>query len=384
MTDTTAAAEEPVPAAAQPAAGSPRLLVLVTGTGRSGTSTVSGSLHHLGLYVPGPYLGANKSNPKGFFESKWAVQFHKRITHDARINDFDGRPAAFDLAGEAINPELRAELVAWLREQIPGGPQLVVKDPRSVWTQRLWQEASAEAGYDIRYLSMLRHPAEVIGSRANYYASKADEAARRRYETFNTARWVNNSLISERETREMPRTFVPYNDLLEDWRSTLGRVRDELGLTFNSDLAAGERHAVDEFVDPDLRRVRVTWDDLDVPEDLQQVAQGVWDALITLAERRGVDPDASLALDDLGARYRRMFSDATAIAHDAIEEAAETARRKGARQARKKLARQSATTEPERRPDQPVDLEDKPLRDITARQLLKVAGARGVRRLRRG
>jgi hypothetical protein len=55
------------------------VLVLITGTGRSGTSTMSGTLHHLGLHVPGPYLGSNESNPKGFFESRWAVRFHKRL-----------------------------------------------------------------------------------------------------------------------------------------------------------------------------------------------------------------------------------------------------------------------------------------------------------------
>ena len=73
-------------------------LVLITGTGRSGTSTMSGTFHHLGLHVPGPYLGANDSNPKGFFESRWSVKFHKRITAAAGINDFDGRPQAFGAA----------------------------------------------------------------------------------------------------------------------------------------------------------------------------------------------------------------------------------------------------------------------------------------------
>ncbi len=56
-----------------------RTLLLVTGTGRSGTSTMSGTLHHLGLHVPGPYLGANESNPKGFYESRWSVRFHNDL-----------------------------------------------------------------------------------------------------------------------------------------------------------------------------------------------------------------------------------------------------------------------------------------------------------------
>ena len=43
-------------------AGAPRLLVLVTGAARSGTSTAAGTLHHLGLDVPGPFMAAVGAN----------------------------------------------------------------------------------------------------------------------------------------------------------------------------------------------------------------------------------------------------------------------------------------------------------------------------------
>lgn len=352
------------------------VLVLITGTGRSGTSTISGSLHHLGLHVPGPYLGANKSNPKGFYESTWAVDFHKKVTKRARINDFDGQPDALDRAKDAITPEMRAELVTWLRQQADGGDQLVVKDPRSVWAQRVWREAASDAGLEIRYLSMLRHPAEVIGSRATYYASKADEARRRRYETCSVARWVNSSLISERETRGSRRTFVPYTDLLDDWRPVIRRVRDELGLTLNADLEPGEHHPVDDFVDPDLRRVRVTWDDLSVPSDLESTAQGVWEELLTLCARGASDEETEGRLDALADRYRRIYDDAEAIALDATATAAEEARR-GAREARERKAKQK------RRAPRELPLEERPLRDVSGRDLLRAAGQRLTGRLRR-
>jgi hypothetical protein len=85
-----------------PAVPDQKTLVLITGTGRSGTSTMAGTLHHLGLAVPGPYLGANDSNPKGFYESRWATRFHKRITAAARIHDMDSRPTAFDRVQAAV------------------------------------------------------------------------------------------------------------------------------------------------------------------------------------------------------------------------------------------------------------------------------------------
>lgn len=350
------------------------VLVLVTGTGRSGTSTIAGSLHHLGLHVPGPYLGANESNPKGFFESSWSVKFHKRITTAARIHDFDSRPGALDRVRDCVTPEMRASLVTFLRKQSQAGSQLVVKDPRSVWVQQLWKDAAGEAELEIRYLSMLRHPAEVVGSRTTYYASKADEDQRRRYETFNIARWVNNSLVSERETRGEVRTFVPYSDLLDDWRPVLTRVADELGLTYDTDLSVGAHHPVDDFIDPGLRRHEASWDDIEVPVGLREVAQQVWDEQVVLCAHGGTDAAASERLDAAAKRYERILAEAAAISHDATEEIRDEAHSAGVRDTRKQARRS--------RPE-PVSAEDRPVRDVGGRELVRLVGKRAVHRLRR-
>jgi hypothetical protein len=131
---------------------------------------MSGTFDQLGLHVPGPYLGANESNPKGFFESKWSVRFHKQITSAAGINDFDSRPDAFALAQTAVTDELRADLRDFLTFESRDHDQVVVKDPRSVWTQEVWRDAAEQVGLEIVFISMLRHPAEVVGSRTTYYA----------------------------------------------------------------------------------------------------------------------------------------------------------------------------------------------------------------------
>lgn len=361
------------------------ILVLVTGTGRSGTSTVSGSLHHLGLTVPGPFLGANKSNPKGFFESRWAVQFHQQLTRGVGVDDFDSRPWAFERSQQAITPEIRAELVEWLRERASEGSQIVVKDPRSVWAQQLWKQAAAEVGLDIGYISMLRHPTEVVGSRATYYASKADETRRRRYEVASMARWLNNSLLSERETRGERRTFVLYTALLEDWRSAMARVRDDLGIVYNSDLDPDQPHPVDDFVDPDLRRVRVTWDDLDVPEGLRELAQSTWEDLLRL--RDGDDEEAAVKdLGEIAVRYERLFTDSVAIAHDAVEEGARAARSEGAAEARKKIRRarkKAAAAATAEVSSGSATGEDRAVRDVASRALMLVVAGRVGRSVRR-
>jgi hypothetical protein len=366
------------------------LLVLVTGTGRSGTSTIAGSLHHLGLYVPGPYLGANPSNPKGFFESRWAVTFHKAITRSARIDVFDSRPGAFARAAAAVTPEMRRQLVDFLRQVSAEAPQVVVKDPRSVWVQRLWREAAADAGLDIRYLTMLRHPAEVVGSRTTYYARRGRDGGASDYPTFNVARWVNHSLINERETRDQTRAFLPYPDLLEDWRSSVARLARELGLTVGSDLSDRSPHPVDEFVDPALRRHEVSWDGLGVPAGLRELAEEVWQQLVLLSRSGGVHDDASARLDRLGERYSRLFAEAVAVSHDAIEEAKDLARREGARNARRRTRRggrrrpaANAAQPPGPAPGPAPGPEDRRLVDLTGRELLAAAGERALGRVRR-
>lgn len=295
-----------------------KTLVLITGTGRSGTSAMSGILHHLGLSVPGPYLGANESNPKGFYESRWAVKFHKRIAERAGINDFDGRPTALARAQSAITEADRRDLARFLG-RFGDEAQVVVKDPRSVWTQHLWRDVAEASGRDIVYISMLRHPAEVVGSRLTYYADDSDEEKRTRYETFTVTRWVNGSLINERETRGQRRAFVRYVDLLNDWRAVAERLSSELGLAL--DLSSPDAAEVDGFIDPSLRRHQGTWDDLTVPTRLRQIAEAVWVSLASLAEGGSQNDVASAALDQQQLEFELLFREAAAVSHDATQQA---------------------------------------------------------------
>ncbi len=85
-------------------------LVLITGAGRSGTSTIAGTFFHLGHHVPEPYLQGNESNPRGFYESWWPVRFHKKLVSRANVEQTDGRPEALDLVRDVVDESVRAEL----------------------------------------------------------------------------------------------------------------------------------------------------------------------------------------------------------------------------------------------------------------------------------
>src|SRR3954453_17505374 len=176
-------------------------LVLVSGAGRSGTSTIAGALHHLGLHVPLPVIKPNESNPMGFFESTWPVKFHRRILERAFVELPDGRPEAFVLAQGAVDDATRAELRTWLSEVGLVEPQVVVKDPRSIWVPGLWRKTAHELGYDVGILTMLRHPAEVLGSRSTYYRSNRPGISDFQFAVMNLCGWINGNLVVERQTR---------------------------------------------------------------------------------------------------------------------------------------------------------------------------------------
>jgi len=206
-----------------------RTLLLVTGAGRSGTSTAAGALALLGLHVPGPFLNANATNPRGFHESTWSVDFHNRLLKRAAVSIADGRPDARQRLLDAVRDPDRAELRDTLQVLTEGHPLTVLKDPRTTWTLGLWRDAADDLGVRLASLTMLRHPAEVLGSRATHYKAGLQDLGEEGYAVRNLAGWVNAMLMAEHATRGLTRSFVRYDDLLTDWRTALSAPLAALG-----------------------------------------------------------------------------------------------------------------------------------------------------------
>lgn len=288
-----------------------RRLVVVSGAGRSGTSTVAGALVRLGLHVPEPHVPADDTNPRGFYESQWVVDFHKRLLDRSPVvRTLDSRPEALELAASRTGDGVARELDTWLAAA--GHDQVLVKDPRVLWFQHLWRDAAARAGVRLGSLTMLRHPAEVARSRDTHYVSDQDAVFRRRRGTANVAAWVNVAQTAELVTRGTPRALVRYTDLLSDWRAALAPVAARLDLELDIEDGAA---AVDGFVEAGLRRSRPTWEGLDVPDLLRDLAEETWTQVNALVE----DPDdaaALTALEGLRVDHARLHDHAVAVALD--------------------------------------------------------------------
>jgi hypothetical protein len=285
--------------------------VIVAGSGRSGTSLFSGILQRLGHHVPQPEVPADPTNPRGFAESQWVVDFHSRLLRMARVQVSDARPAAWaQTAQVGLDPLVRRELREWLELQFRAADHLIVKDPRLSWFLPLWRSCAGELGVAPRFVTMLRHPAAVIASKQRWYGEWQGNVAR-------AAGWVQLMLYTERATRDSPRAFVGYEDLLEDWTVTVARVAETLDLAPVRDASAQAMRDVHGFVDRTLSRSRPDWGELALPPALRALADDVW-ALVSRLAVEPEAPDVPARLDALRTAYGELYAEAEAIAQSSI------------------------------------------------------------------
>jgi len=299
----------------------PRTVLFVAGAGRSGTSTMAGLLRLLGLHVPQPEVVPDESNPKGFGEPQWVVDFHDRLLAEANVTVSDSRPSAWFETGRVATREPERILAAeWLEGHFADHDELIVKDPRLSWFLGLWRIAAIRSGATPVFATMLRSPAEVVGSKQKYYSTRFGEVSR-------TAAWVNMMLHTERATRDSDRAFVRYHDLLADWTVPLFSIGEQFGLTSVQTASAIDIRKVHQFIDPTLRRVANTWDDLSVPPRLREIAEESWHELDSLADPGGETPEVLARLDELRAAYADLYEESEALAQSSII----ASKRKGAR-----------------------------------------------------
>ena len=134
-----------------------------------------------------------------------------------------------------------------------------------------------------------------------------------------TAGWLNQTLFTERATRESPRVFVRYEDLLDDWTRILGHVGETLDLSVVRDAPAASIVSIHEFVDKGLSRSKANWEDFAIPTALREQVDVVWDLISQLAEEDVDDMDTVVQeLEAARAAYVSFYEDSEAIAQSSI------------------------------------------------------------------
>ncbi|MDX1605007.1 MAG: hypothetical protein R3202_02375, partial [Candidatus Competibacterales bacterium] len=214
--------------------------MLVLGMHRSGTSALSRMLNLYGLDIASRLLPASENNRRGFWESEELVALHDQLMHQfgREWHDIFPLPEKW-LESETIN-NFRPLLLDYLERDFGHSKAFVIKDPRLCRLLPLWQSVLEEFGAQIRIVFVLRNPLEVAASLQARHGLSIPLAQ-------GLQLWLCYNLEAEFYSRDIPRSFVSYENLLDDWKNTLKLMTKELELPFlHSD--EGTDQIIDDFL----------------------------------------------------------------------------------------------------------------------------------------
>jgi len=220
--------------------------VLVVLGARSGTSALAGTLGMLGCTLPKHLMGARSSNERGHFEPEDIAVLHDELLAAAGSawDDWQAFPAAwYDTQACDVHA---ARLRAAFLDDYGDFTLAVLKEPRMCRLLPLWWRILGEVGCRPAPVFIYRDPIEVARSLAARDGSSMSHGL---------LYWLRNQLDAELCTRGMRRSFVLFDEVLDDWRKVVCRIEGELDVRV---LGQDERRQadVDAFLEPALRHQR--------------------------------------------------------------------------------------------------------------------------------
>jgi hypothetical protein len=189
-------------------------------------------------------MGADSGNPRGYWEPRKALRLNHTILHRRGSSTYDPslrlqEEGAFDADEKAA---CVAEIVGYLNT-LPAAPLLIIKDLQITALSEMWFEAARLVGFDVAVVIAVRHPQEVVASLAALMRATPELAS---------ALWLKYNLLAERQTRGLPRVFVDYANVLDNWRQEIARISASLAI----DLKAQDEEVIEEFLSQELRHQR--------------------------------------------------------------------------------------------------------------------------------
>ena len=250
-----------------------RRLILVVGVGRSGTSLLAGHPRPARAPHPAARGQGRRHEPARLRRAALGGRLpHPPAASSARVTVNDSRPPRGRRpARRPTTPRVRDELREWLGARARRARRASSSRTRAPsGSCRCGPRCAARArGAAPSFVTMLRHPAEIVASaRKSYGTWQTTRAARRPGST--------SSLETEHATRGDARAFIRYDDLLADWRARDPPHRQRCS-TLPQLAPPDERARCPRSTRSSTRRCTATasrWDELDVPAAAARPGRG--------------------------------------------------------------------------------------------------------------
>ncbi len=271
------------------------IAVLVLGMHRSGTSALTRVVSLLGADLPRNLIpGVEGDNAMGFWESADVNRLNTEILASAGSTWDDWRCFNPEWIRSPAKQAFKIRAVELLNVDFSASSLFVLKDPRICRLLPFWLEVLRDLDAEPRCLLPIRNPLEVA-------------ASLRRRDGFSTSKsqmlWLRHVVDAEHETRGSKRAILFYDDLLDDWRDTVGEFSRELNVAWPGRSATAEV-AIDRFLNHRNRHHALSSENVAHHSDLTQWVKDAYSALKSLrveAERA----DAQRHLDEIRSELNR-------------------------------------------------------------------------------
>jgi hypothetical protein len=220
-------------------------VLFVLGMARSGTSALTRVLSLCGAALPAGMVGGLADNPRGYWEPRKAVHLNEAILRRLGSAGYD--PSLRLQTEGALDAQEKAACISKIEAYLttlPTAPLVVIKELQVTALSDMWFEAARLAGFNIATVTAVRHPQEVVASFGKRGTGFSKELS--------GALWLKYSLLAERNTRGLPRVFVEYASLLDDWRREVQRISAGLAI----DLDTRDEDSIEGFLEQDLQHQR--------------------------------------------------------------------------------------------------------------------------------
>jgi hypothetical protein len=208
--------------------------ILVAGMHRSGTSATTGALRMCGVNLGSELLAAAEDNRLGYWENARAVAIHEQLLErlERSWDDVRALPRGW-IESEAARLAAR-QIEELVRDEFASEPLWAVKDPRICRFLPLWKEVLGHMGIPVVVLVVARRPSEVAASiqKRNGWMPELSELL-----------WMRHVFEAERDSRELLRCAVTYDDMLASPRETMFSALERLGIA----PIMGTQSVVDEL-----------------------------------------------------------------------------------------------------------------------------------------
>ena len=266
----------------------------------------------LGAAAPKTLLPANGGNPRGYWESLPLERATNDLLASAGSRWDDWRPLNPHWIDSEVAKNFRRRIIEIIADEFASEPLFFIKDPRMCRLAPLMLSILSELNVSPVAFLPLRNPLEVAHS-----LKRRDEIPLPK----SLLLWLRHVLDAEHHSRNIPRYFLPHEELLVDWRFHMNRAAEKTGIVWPARSASSDA-TIEQFLTMDLYHERSTLEDIRTHPNITSLVRATYDALSTIAAE-GESKELLGELDLLRAKFDEgcdLFGAAVAAEELALEQ----------------------------------------------------------------